>query len=40
MPIIALRAETDRDGWRAAARALVLTGIPPEAVGFTVDPAR
>ena len=40
MPIIALRGETDWDGWRAAARALVLTGIPPEAVEFAVDPAR
>ena len=39
MPIIALRAETDWDGWRAAARALVLAGIPPEATAFRIDPA-
>ena len=39
MPTIALRAETDWTGWRDATRTLVLAGVPPEAVRFTVDPS-
>ena len=36
MPKIALKNETDWDGWRQAARRLVLAGIEPEAVAWTV----
>ena len=42
MPCVALARETDWDGWRAATRAHVLSGTPPEAivwaVGGTGDP--
>ena len=33
---VVLRGETDWDGWRAAARALVLDGVPPEAIAWRV----
>ncbi len=33
---IALQSETDWDGWRAATRALVLAGVPPEQVQWRV----
>jgi DNA polymerase len=36
MPTIALKNETDWDGWRQAARRLVLAGIEPEAVTWSV----
>ncbi len=39
MPEVALRSETDWDGWRTATRALVLADVPPEAVRFVIDPA-
>lgn len=39
MPDVALRGETDWDGWRDATRTLVLDGVPPEAVRWRVDPA-
>jgi DNA polymerase len=42
MPRIVLTRETDWDGWRAATRAHVLAGTPPEAItwsiGATADP--
>jgi DNA polymerase len=34
-----MRGETDWDGWRAQARALVLAGVPPETLVWTVNPA-
>src|SRR3954466_5372352 len=36
MQSIALKNETDWDGWRQAARRLVLAGVEPEAVTWTV----
>jgi uracil-DNA glycosylase len=39
MPDVALLRETDWDGWRAATRAHVLAGTPPEALRWSVDPA-
>ena len=39
MATVALRGETDWDGWRSATRALVLADVPPEAVRFVIDPA-
>ena len=33
---VVLRGETDWDGWRTAARALVLDGVPPEALRWRV----
>lgn len=36
---VVLRGETDWDGWRAAARALVLDGVPPEAIAWRVGAA-
>ncbi|MGH7041027.1 MAG: DUF4130 domain-containing protein, partial [Acetobacteraceae bacterium] len=39
MRIVTLRRETDWDGWRAATRALVLAGEPPEALAWVVDPS-
>jgi uracil-DNA glycosylase len=38
MAEVALRGDTDWDGWRAATRTLVLQGVPPEAVDWYVDP--
>jgi uracil-DNA glycosylase len=35
---IALQSETDWDGWRAASRALVLAGVPPDQVRWRVTP--
>jgi DNA polymerase len=35
---IALRSETDWDGWRAATRALVLADVPPDQVQWRVAP--
>jgi probable DNA metabolism protein len=37
---IALRGETDWDGWRAAARALALSDVPPEQIRWTVGATR
>ncbi|HVB69535.1 MAG TPA: UdgX family uracil-DNA binding protein [Acetobacteraceae bacterium] len=39
MRVIDMRGETDWDGWRAAARALVLAGTPPDTLRWTVNPA-
>ena len=36
MPNVALRSETDWDGWRQATRALVLAGVPPSEVTWSV----
>jgi probable DNA metabolism protein len=36
MPRIALTGETDWDGWRAATRAHVLAGTPPEAITWSI----
>lgn len=36
MPCVALARETDWDGWRAATRAHVLSGTPPEAIAWVV----
>jgi probable DNA metabolism protein len=35
---VQLCAETDWDGWRAATRSLILDGIPPEQIKWSVDP--
>src|SRR5271163_3086201 len=35
---ISLQSETDWDGWRAATRALVLAGVPPDQVQWHVAP--
>ena len=35
---VELRSETDWDGWRAATRALILDGIPPENIEWAVNP--
>ncbi len=40
MQTVALRSETDWDGWRAATRALVLAGVPPDQVQWQVAPKR
>ena len=39
MPRIALARETDWDGWRAATRAHVLSGTPPEAITWSIGGA-
>jgi len=36
MPNVALRSETDWDGWRQATRALVLAGVPPSEVTWSI----
>ena len=38
MAAVILRGELDWDGWRAATRALVRAGVPPEAVSWQIDP--
>ncbi len=38
MPVVSLTHETDWDGWRAATRAHVLSGTPPEALRWRVGP--
>ena len=35
---VRLRGQTDWDGWRSATRSLVLDGVPPEQVRWTVNP--
>ena len=41
MPNVALRTETDWDGWRQATRALVLAGVPPSEVTWSIgEPTR
>jgi len=39
MPRIVLARETDWDGWRAATRAHVRAGTPPEAIAWSIGPA-
>jgi DNA polymerase len=36
---VVLAGETDWQGWRQASRALVLTGVPPDAIAWSVGPA-
>ena len=38
MPVIGLASETDFEGWRAAARRLRKTAVPPDAVAWAVTP--
>jgi uracil-DNA glycosylase len=40
MPRVVLSRETEWDGWRSATRALVLAGVRPESVTWTVGPGR